>query len=122
MARMDLAWGYPRNGCHARAHLMATAMQQRGLQPGKVWAFADDPQHMLTIPDASVPLGVIEFGFHVAPTVKVQNIAGAVETVVVDPMLHHEPLTIAHWLQALQGQSAQVIETVLGQPPIPQLG
>jgi hypothetical protein len=117
-AQQDIAFGYPADGCYARAHLMVQRMQQMGLTPGKVWSFANpDALHANT---PNHPDGYVNWGYHVAPTVPVQQPDGTVQDMVVDPSMFDRPVTIDEWRDAQQspGSSEPYIDqTAPGEAP-----
>ncbi len=121
-AQPDIAFRYPQDGCYARAHLMAQRMQAQGVTPGKVWTFSGDPHSdPLWVSTSNAPGGKVEWGYHVAPTVPVQGADGVVRNMVVDPSLFDHPVTIEEWRDA-QHDTPTVIQTKLGEPPIPARG
>ena len=66
----DIAFGFPSDGCYARAHLMIRRMQKRGLTPYKVWAFKNGaPLHVCTTND---PKTYVEWDWHTAPVLRVR--------------------------------------------------
>jgi len=113
-AQGDIAYGYPVDGCYARAELMAQRMQQLGLDPGKVWSFAAPGQWMSVA--TSGPYGVVTWGYHVAATVAVQTASGGVAPMVFDPSMFQGPVSVAAWGGAQQN-AALVGTTQLGQSP-----
>ena len=128
-AQKDIAFKYPNDGCYARAHLMSERMQEQGITPGKVWNYASanfDPTNGTSLRVNTKydyeDKGYVEWGYHVAPTVKVQRSDGTVEDMVIDPSLFDKPVTIAEW-KAIQGDSSSVImQTKLGEPAYPGIG
>jgi uncharacterized Zn-binding protein involved in type VI secretion len=111
-AQGDIAFGYPIDGCYARAEMMAERMQQLGLDPSKAWTFAQ-PGAALTV--TSPAFGLVTWGYHVATTLLVQTAAGPVP-MVFDPSLFSQPTTMAGWAGA-QGSVGAAGITPLGQPP-----
>jgi hypothetical protein len=116
-AREDIAFGYPTDGCYARAELMADAMEEAGHNPGKVWAFARLGGEPLHVDTENHPDGFVEWGYHVAPTLQVRGNDGTVRTRVIDPSMFDHPVTVDEWVGAMNCPSAEVEETARGQAP-----
>lgn len=85
----DVRWDVADDGCGERAMIAAAHMAARGVRPVKVFVVGDLE---LTRPD-----GVLEWSFHVAPAVFVED-AGDVEVVVFDPAIEGAPLPLVEWL------------------------
>ena len=117
----DIAFKFPVDGCYARAHLMVQRMQKMGLKPGKVWTFASDPSDPLWVDTPNHPDGKVEWGYHVAPTIPVENEDGTVQDMVVDPSMFDHPVTIEEWKDA-QHDHPYVKQTAPGEAPIPSRG
>src|SRR5262249_36947437 len=94
----EIAFHYPTDGCYSRAHLMCLLMTDQGLRPHKVWAFANG--EALTVRTTHDPRGVVQWCFHVAPTLGVRHDNGQIEEVVIDPSLFDRPVTIGEWRAA----------------------
>ena len=116
----DITFKFPVDGCYARAHLMVQRMQAMGLTPGKAWTFASDPNDPLWVNTPNHPDGKVEWGYHVAPTIKVDD-NGVTRDVVVDPSMFDHPVTVDEWKNA-QNDRPHVVQTRPGQPPIPSAG
>lgn len=88
----DIAFGYPYNGCYARAHVMCNALKWMGLLPGKAWAFEGKKK-------LSVELGgkKYEWWSHVAPALAVRLPDKTVQDMVFDPGLFDGPVTLKEW-------------------------
>jgi hypothetical protein len=115
----DIAFCYPQDGCYSRAHLMAQRLQRLGYQPGKVWAFAHGENlHARTLND---PRGYVEWGWHVAPTLKVRTKEG-VRDLVIDPSLFTRPCTVEEWRDSMKKRPDSALPhiwlTQLGEPPM----
>jgi uncharacterized Zn-binding protein involved in type VI secretion len=117
----DIAFKYPTDGCYARAHLMAQRMELMGLTPKKVWSFASDYADPLWVNTPNHPAGKVSWGYHVAPTIPIRGTDGKVQDMVVDPSMFNQPATIDEWRNA-QHDKPTIIQTKLGEPPIPQNG
>jgi hypothetical protein len=87
---------YPDDGCWARAHEMCRLMIASGDQPRKIWI-----QGNLAVSSHNQPSCVVNWGWHVAPTVEV-DISGTPQTYVIDPSLFDEPVPLATW-KGIQG-------------------
>lgn len=83
----DIAWKYKRDGCYARAHLMARRFEAMGVDVGKVWIGGD-----LRVPEES-----IAWTMHVAPVVYVKGEQDKIERYVIDPSLAKKPVTVSEW-------------------------
>jgi len=55
--REDIAFGYPHDGCYARAHLMCEAVSAMGLEAKKCWAFEGKDRLSVKFPTASMRAG-----------------------------------------------------------------
>jgi uncharacterized Zn-binding protein involved in type VI secretion len=111
-AQGDIAFGYPIDGCYARAEMMAERMQQLGLVPSKAWTFAR-AGGVLTA--KSPTFGDVTWGYHVATTLDVQSATGPTP-MVFDPSLFSQPVSMAGW-EGAQGTVGTAGITSLGQPP-----
>jgi len=112
----DIAFKYPTDGCYARAHLMVQRMQQLGATPGKVWSFAGSPTDPLWVTTPNDPAGYVTWGYHVAPTVPVQQPDGTVQDMVIDPSIYDHPVPVGQW-KDIQNDSPTISQTQPGQPP-----
>jgi hypothetical protein len=83
----DIAWNYKKDGCYARAHLMARRFEAEGIRVDKVWIKGD-----LSIPESG-----INWNFHVAPIVYVDDGKGGSKKIVIDPSLFDKPVTVDEW-------------------------
>lgn len=106
-AQKDIAFGYKRDGCYARAHLMADRMARKGIASEKVWLFGD-----LMPPESPY----IRWGWHVAPAVRVKNADGSTERLIIDPSLASRPVTIEEWVN-LAGPMNKGTLVTSGFPP-----
>lgn len=82
----DIAWDYKPDGCYARAHLMARRFEAEGVRVDKVWIKGN-----LSVPEAGV-----NWNFHVAPIVYVEE-NGKTTKMVIDPSLFDKPVTVEEW-------------------------
>lgn len=116
-ARGDIAFRYLRDGCYARARLMAMYLKECGLFPRKVWTFAPRPRHdplWVSVPDGSG--SKVEWKYHVAPVVSVQMPDSGVRDLVLDPSMFDHPVTVEEWRDA-QHDTPEVRLTDPGEPP-----
>jgi hypothetical protein len=118
-AQNDIAFQFPADGCYARAHLMARRMQSMGLRPRKVWSFAHGES--LYARTSHIPAGFVEWGYHVAPTLRVKTDNG-VHEMVIDPSLFDRPVTVGQWSNAQRRSGASPMPytcvTRLGESPV----
>lgn len=90
----DIAYQYATDGCYARAHIMCQRLMEEGFKPQKAWAFEEDGEYYrVKLQDGTTQ----RFGFHVAPTLAVQNPDGSVEDMIFDPAFFDGPVTEAEW-------------------------
>ena len=85
----NIAWKYKQDGCYARAHLMARRFEAEGVRVDKVWIKGE------LYVAGSDPL--IEWKFHVAPVVYVNDGKNGVKKMVIDPSLFSRPVTVEEW-------------------------
>jgi RHS repeat-associated protein len=119
-ARDDIAFAYPEDGCYARAYLMAGDIKNNGVEPSKVWAFANDSNDRLHVETIHSPNGVVQWWYHVAPTVPVKGADGTVSDMVIDPSLFDKPVTITEWadkMMPINGGGISIDKTKLGEAP-----
>lgn len=144
--RAQIAFGWLVEGCECRAQLMIEHLQQQWFQPGRAWMISVGRD--LSIPNPRNPRQNIKWRNHVAPTLSVAGMEGAL--LIMDPSLSQGPLTLAAWASvmrvrtfetslrglsqrdilnrqatlALQGQDLDAMAFVLplGEAPIPELG
>jgi hypothetical protein len=91
--RNDIAFGYLRDGCYARTHLMCRAFQDMGLSPKKAWVYETAAELYAELPDGRY----MHCDWHVAPVLSVQMPDGKVEDLVFDPGLFDGPVTFLQW-------------------------
>ncbi len=96
MARQsDIDFRYPIDGCYARAELMIERMRQRRLHPYRVWSVAHgEPLYVRT---RNVRAGYVQWGYHVAPILRVRLEPSRQQWWVIDPSLFSHPVTIQTW-------------------------
>src|SRR6266545_3507764 len=100
---------YPDDGCWARAHEMCRLMIADGAEPEKIWIYGTPPPFLpLKVSSQNKPTCLVEWNWHVAPTLQVSTASG-VETWVIDPSLFPGPVPLAMWAGA-QGDPNPVLE------------
>jgi hypothetical protein len=107
---------------------MVGEMQDMGVEPaGKAWAFSQqylnrrsgEPGGSLLraqTPYAPEDTGVVEWTYHVAPVVLVDQGDGTVQQMVIDPSLFDGPALLDEWLDAQQPVAHSTV-TDLGEGP-----
>lgn len=94
------------DGCYARAQKMAFTLERRGIVVGKVMA-----RGRFNIQSENLKKGAVTWGFHVAPTIVIDN--GDRRSVwVLDPSLFSEPVPIESWLALLMQNSKSKLDEV----------
>ena len=106
----DIAWNYKPDGCYARAHLMARRFEAEGVRVDKVWIKGD-----LYVPGTE-PL--IQWNFHVAPIVYVDDGKGVIQKMVIDPSLFSKPVTVEEWDHKMSKKTAK--GSVIAAFPFPE--
>jgi hypothetical protein len=92
-----IPFGYPEDGCYARAHEMSRLMEKEGVITGKVFIEGN-----LRVETSNSPKGYVEWWYHVAPIVVVKK--GQEEIVyVIDPSIFNKPVPAEEWF-AMQTQ------------------
>jgi hypothetical protein len=119
-AQRDIAFRYPIDGCYARAELMIERMRQQKLMPYRVWSVANgEPLHAKT---TNVRAGFVEWGYHVAPLLRVRTDARNQRWYVIDPSLFKQPVTIEQWEAAQMKTRAShkpyITLTKIGEAPV----
>ena len=100
---------YPDDGCWGRAHEMCRLMIADGAQPEKIWIYGTPPPSPpLRVNSQNKPNCLVEWFWHVAPTLQVSTASG-VQTWVIDPSLFTGPVPQATWA-GVQGDPNPVLE------------
>jgi len=86
----DIPFEYKRDGCFAKAHVIADRMEKMGIYSEKVWIFGD-----LEAPGEIV----YRWGFHVAPVIWVKTNNDLLERRIIDPALAKRILSIDEWIK-----------------------
>ena len=87
-------FGYPEDGCYARAHHMAHRLNALGITVGKAFLEGN-----LRVESTNSARGVVHWGYHVAPVVMIRRF-GISRPYVIDPSLFTEPVPVARWYHA----------------------
>ena len=82
------SFNYPLEGCYARAHLMATRMDEMGIVSGK--AFIEGDLYVNT------KLGLASWSYHVASLILVK-VKGKNVPTVIDPSIFDKPVSYDVW-------------------------
>lgn len=90
-----IPFGFPEDGCYARAHEMAYQLDRKGISTGKVFAHGE-----FHVDSDKAAKGRVTWNFHVAPIIVVDS-GQSREIWVIDPSLFFEPVTLDSWLAAL---------------------
>ncbi|RPJ78261.1 MAG: hypothetical protein EHM20_04330 [Alphaproteobacteria bacterium] len=88
-SRKDIPFGYPMDGCYARAHQMVQILEEQGIIAGKAFIEGD-----LFV--ESSEFGEVNWGYHVAPVVMVKK-GNKTIPYVIDPSLFNKPVPQAEW-------------------------
>jgi hypothetical protein len=118
-AQKDISFRFPTDGCYARAHIMVRRLQHMGYKPGKVWSFARKGES-LRVKTANDPKGFVQWGYHVAPTIKTRLSNGKVYDLVIDPSMFRGLVTVSTWAKAqktTQNRLPFICKTRIGQAP-----
>ena len=91
---------------------MAQAVHAAGVDVGKAWNYAPDPDQAPRVATANDPRGYVEWDYHVAPTVPVVGKDGKTRPMVIDPSIATTPITPAQWTALqIQPESSLVLTT-----------
>ena len=101
----EIEFDYTQGGCQHRAHIMSIIMSKMEISHFKVWLFAptnlyENDSRKLSLSDKNnlSKNSTINWGYHVAPAVLVED-NGVKDTLVLDPSLNNkEALKLANWL------------------------
>lgn len=92
----SIPYNFPIDGCYARATAMARIAQKQGLTMGKVFTTG-----MLQVKTGNPAYPLVQWGWHVAPTINVRTEDGQVQRMVFDPSLFDRPVTVEEWNQRM---------------------
>lgn len=90
-----IPFGFPEDGCFARAYEMSYQFSRKGISTGKVFAHG-----VFRLADDKAKKGAVTWSFHVAPFLVVDT-GKEKQIAVIDPSLFFEPVTLRAWLEAL---------------------
>lgn len=90
----SIPFGYPEDGCYARAHYMAHLLNAQGITVGKAFLEGN-----LRVESSNSERGVVHWGYHVAPVVMIRR-NGISRPYVIDPSLFSTPVPAARWYYA----------------------
>lgn len=91
-AAPNIPFGYPEDGCYARAHEMSRRLERQGVTTGKVFVEGN-----LRVETKNSPKGYVEWTYHVAPVVAV-DYNGTVVVDVLDPSIFNHAVTVDEWI------------------------
>lgn len=94
--REDIPFGFPMDGCYARAHKMVRILEDRGIIAGK--AFVEGELYVDT------SFGEVGWGYHVAPVVMVKK-GSVLVPYVFDPSLFQKPVPQTEWKAKMLAKS-----------------
>lgn len=112
----DIAFGYPQDGCYARAHIMCQRMLDAGLTPRKAWAFEDENYLVVKSHDGKD----VTWWYHVAPALSIRTPEGTVQDFVFDPSLFDGPVSLEEWgaIMSVTAPEKQLQVVDLGTAPV----
>lgn len=92
----SIPFGYPIDGCYARATEMARLAEKEGIVMGKVFTMGN-----LQVLTSNPQYPLVQWGYHVAPVLKVKKDNKDV-LMVFDPSLFDRPVTVVEWNNKMQ--------------------
>jgi hypothetical protein len=102
-----IEFNYPQGGCQNRAQIMSMYLTKKHkIEHSRIWLFAPidlkkGDKRTLFISDKNKLTDTIQWNYHVAPSVLVQN-GTKVDTLVIDPSINSiKPLKVNEWLDAI---------------------
>ena len=106
---LELPYGYLLANCHNLSHFVYLFLNQKGISSEKIWAFspsvyAQNQQELISFTDKKniSPSGKIDWGYHVAPVVKVK-IKNKIHQMVIDPALFpNRMVSYRTWLSKIR--------------------
>ncbi len=93
----EIPFGYPVDGCFARATAMARIAEDEKIILGKVWAHG-----RLRVISPNPRIGKFTLNYHVAPTAFVKGNDGKAVLMVFDPSLFKTPVPLEEWLNIMK--------------------
>lgn len=104
-AMPDIAFGFSKDGCYARAHLMAMRLIEMGQTPSKAWGFEGDNSRLtVRARDGTTT----NWWYHVAPTLPVQMPDGSIQHMVIDPSMFNGPTTLSRWGEMMNAPQSRL--------------
>ncbi len=103
--QLDIPFDYVKDGCYARAHLMAEWAEKKGIHMAKVFAEGDLQAYLDSGEEAFV-----QWSWHVAPVAFVRDSNGKPKLMVFDPSLFSEPVPLETWKKRLLSQDPSLKE------------
>lgn len=107
----NIPFGFPEDGCYARAHEMSFQFKKKGIATGKIFATGK-----FRISNEKADKGGVTWGFHVAPFLTLYR-DGKLDILIVDPSLFHEPVLLDDWLGALTSHPRSRLDSVFFTSP-----
>lgn len=89
VANKEIPFGFPFDGCYARAHSMVQLLEKKGIISGKAWVEGN-------LKVDSEEFGEIEWHYHVAPVVMVK-VGNKNVPYVLDPSIMDKPVPFETW-------------------------
>ena len=89
----EIDWEYIRDGCYARAHLMAREFENQGVYVDKAW--------LTGLLGPSSKKNEVKWRYHVAPVVYVRDEKGKIKKFVIDPSTFDRPVLVEIWADKL---------------------
>lgn len=114
--KSGIEFGYSYGGCEDRAHAVSLLLQEKGIKHRKIWNF--NPYYISlynlsqqpNIKDETGLSDRVKWGFHVAIVLSVKN-AARTTSLVFDPAVANELLTVKKWLQTQNAPTSYYIFT-----------
>lgn len=101
-----LVWGANNTGCEAKADLMAEVASENGYEVSKIWVRPQTSADSFLVYLNEAGTEQTAWNYHVAIMVKVKN-GSSSETMVMDPSLFDEPVSLDTWSSRLTRLSDQ---------------
>src|SRR5262249_16599455 len=113
--RTDLAFGYPKEACFARAHILCEDALDEGFMPKKAWAIDKEKKSRFVF---TTPNGKrIRHWCHAAMAMPVKAPDDKIEDLVFDPALFDGPVSLAEWGRTINAPPESLEIKRLGAPP-----
>ena len=90
-----IPFGFPEDGCYARAHEMSYQLDKKKIETAKIFATG-----LFRLDNGKAESGIVTWGFHVAPVLIVDD-GKTKSLLVIDPSLFLEPASVEDWLMKL---------------------